>query len=228
MSREVRRVPLGWKHPVEYNEHWAFQSMMREQRGGPASRLVGRQERFVPLLADYPGAVETWEADLANLKQHRGFDWNWGVEYHLTGYKGREDQELAVHPYVIEGPDGDVEITVRDEGHLYELLLAEHAMQKPDPAKYMPVWDVPSDELGWCLYQTVSEGSPVTPVFATADELIDHLSTVGQDWDQVPMRCEAAGQVVRTGFTMGSFVSVGGAVLKSDMDADVIAQRVKP
>jgi hypothetical protein len=29
---------------------------------------------------------------------------------------------------------------------------------------------------GWQLWETVSEGSPVSPVFATADELIDHMS----------------------------------------------------
>jgi len=32
---------------------------------------------------------------------------------------------------------------------------------------------------GWQVWETVSEGSPITPVFATAAELIDHLVYVG-------------------------------------------------
>lgn len=31
---------------------------------------------------------------------------------------------------------------------------------------------------GWQMWETVSEGSPVTPVFATAEELVNHLVTV--------------------------------------------------
>lgn len=34
------------------------------------------------------------------------------------------------------------------------------------------------------VYQTVSEGSPVTPAFATKEELIDYLATHGDFWDQ--------------------------------------------
>jgi len=37
---------------------------------------------------------------------------------------------------------------------------------------------------GWQVWETVSEGSPVTPVFATADELIEHLCTVGDTGNQ--------------------------------------------
>jgi len=37
---------------------------------------------------------------------------------------------------------------------------------------------------GWQVWETVSEGSPVTPVFATAEALIDHLAQYGIDWDQ--------------------------------------------
>lgn len=41
----------------------------------------------------------------------------------------------------------------------------------PDLARYRPVWgeDV---KLGFCLYETVSEGKPVSPIFATKDEVI--------------------------------------------------------
>ncbi len=86
----------------------------------------------------------------------------------------------------------------------------------------MPDFDTPESELGWALYETVSEGTPCTPVFATADELIEHLSIIGQDWDQVPMRRTAAEALVRGGGSVGSMLVAGGTLYKSDMDADLI------
>lgn len=37
---------------------------------------------------------------------------------------------------------------------------------------------------GWQVWETVSEGSPVTPVFATREALIDYLVEGGDAWDQ--------------------------------------------
>ena len=147
MSREVRRVPLDWRHPVEPNPHWRLQQAGRWRRGDLEPTLHGPEEMFTPLLG---GA--------------------------------------------------------RDEDE--------------DEADYMP--DFGDADLGWCLYETVSEGTPVTPVFATAEALIEHLCTVGQDWDQVPMRRASAEAVVRAGHTLGSMAVVDRRVLRSDMDADVL------
>lgn len=36
----------------------------------------------------------------------------------------------------------------------------------------------------WQIWETVTEGSPVTPAFATREELIDHLVQHGDAWDQ--------------------------------------------
>ena len=41
--------------------------------------------------------------------------------------------------------------------------------------------DPPAGE-GWQLWETVSEGSPITPVFATPEELATHLSAPGYQW----------------------------------------------
>jgi len=53
----------------------------------------------------------------------------------------------------------------------------------------------PPDGPGWQVWETVSEGSAVSPVFASAEELARHLSTVGDDW-AVKSR-EAGGPNVR-------------------------------
>lgn len=58
----------------------------------------------------------------------------------------------------------------------YEEALDEHSASgdadawKPTPEYYRPKWD-DNALLGWCMYEDVSEGTPVSPVFATSDEL---------------------------------------------------------
>ena len=53
----------------------------------------------------------------------------------------------------------------------------------PNRAYYRPAWK--PEEMTWFqVYETVSEGTPVTPAFATTDELIDYLVANGDFWDQ--------------------------------------------
>lgn len=53
----------------------------------------------------------------------------------------------------------------------------------PKPDYYRPDWK--EGEATWIqVYETVSEGTPVTPPFATEDELIDYLVAHGDFWDQ--------------------------------------------
>lgn len=227
MGREVRRVPLDYKHPTEPNPYWYEQQLRRRGRGAPEPRLHAPDERFVGLCDDYLGAVKDWEDDIRkraeSLATRSGPHWEFNVEYHLTGYSNGRD-ELTVRPLYVNDEDS---VTVRDEDHLHELLSAEKPDEKPDPADYTPVWDVPEEELGWCLYETVSEGTPVTPVFATAEELIEHLATVGQDWDQIPLRRESAEAIVGRGGTMGSAVAINGKVYDATKDADILARGVE-
>jgi hypothetical protein len=53
----------------------------------------------------------------------------------------------------------------------------------PDPEYYRPAWDE-STAAWYQVYETVSEGTPVTPPFATKEELIDYLVNHGDFWDQ--------------------------------------------
>lgn len=55
--------------------------------------------------------------------------------------------------------------------------------QPPDPEYYRPDW--PEESMTWFqVYETVSEGTPVTPPFATKEELIEYLVAHGDFWDQ--------------------------------------------
>lgn len=53
----------------------------------------------------------------------------------------------------------------------------------PDPEYYRPEWN--EEEATWYqVYETVSEGTPVTPPFENQSELIDYLVENGDYWDQ--------------------------------------------
>lgn len=52
----------------------------------------------------------------------------------------------------------------------------------PDPSYYRPWRD---EEATWVqVWETVSEGTPVSPPFATKEELINYLVAYGDFWDQ--------------------------------------------
>lgn len=54
---------------------------------------------------------------------------------------------------------------------------------EPPDRTYYRTWR--DEEATWFqVWETVSEGTPVTPPFATKDELIDYLATNGDFWDQ--------------------------------------------
>lgn len=225
MSREVRRVPIDWKHPVEPNPYWRDQNAHALASGRPLSQLHMPQVRFVGLMDGYTEAVERWEQEGRDLAERTGFDWTFSVKWHLTGYDEcscHPGETNVRHPGYRWSADGQEEtpFVLENEDQLHAWLTAKHATERPESDDYMPVF---TGNLGWCLYETVSEGCPVTPVFASAKELIDHLSTVGQDWDQVPMRRAAAEALVSRGGSFGSFLAVGGQLFKSDVDADLIA-----
>lgn len=78
-----------------------------------------------------------------------------------------------------------------------------------DDERYEP----PTGE-GWQLWETVTEGSPISPVFATSDELIEHLVKSGYSR-------EAATQFVRSDKWTPSMVVVNGRVY-NDIEATAI------
>jgi len=52
----------------------------------------------------------------------------------------------------------------------------------PDPKYYRPKWE--TEPTHYQVYETVSEGTPVTPAFATKEELVEHLVQHGTEWDE--------------------------------------------
>ena len=64
-----------------------------------------------------------------------------------------------------------------------ELPFWEWDGKPPDPEYYRPAWK--DGEATWFqVYETVSEGTPVSPPFATQQEIVDYLVANGDFWDQ--------------------------------------------
>lgn len=220
MSREIRRVPVDWKHPVVYNEHWRVQELGRMWRGEPRrpSRIHGPTERFVGLRSPSIGVAQReWDEQFEQWKAgtHEGLDFF--RRYHSRDGFVDRDGERSFNPITLYtwSDDGSEvvdteEFWVEDVDVSEERFFADHHWSRPDdPDERMPDFDVPEDELGWCLYETVSEGTPCTPVFATAEELVEHLCTIGEDYYQEPWDRRRAEAMVRSGWAP-SGVSIGG------------------
>jgi hypothetical protein len=79
-----------------------------------------------------------------------------------------------------EWDEGERQRVLKEYNEDYEYW--EWAGDPPDRDYYMPEWD---EEPTWFqVYETVSEGTPVTPPFATKEELIDYLVEHGDFWYQ--------------------------------------------
>ena len=75
------------------------------------------------------------------------------------------------HPNQLDGSAFDYEFFDQWEG------------SPPDSMYYRPKWK--DDEMTWYqVYETVSEGTPVSPPFETEQELVDYLVLNGDFWDQ--------------------------------------------
>jgi hypothetical protein len=107
-----------------------------------------------------------------------------------------------------------------------------------DHDECLPDWEdaIPKGE-GWQLWQTVSDG-PITPVFATAEELIDfmcepsrHSDDRGNPYPDMPggqgWRREIAEPFVRRQGSAPSFVGIPGRGLISGAEAVVMAEAKK-
>ena len=117
MSREVRRVPMGWQHPMEWKEAWNFRQGRMKMQLLPKPLLDG---------SDYKRHLSSWNEEAEELACRQGTHWEFRKEYHLTGYRREKSEPLSVRPFEVAG----VAVEVRDEDHLYSLLTADHIENK--------------------------------------------------------------------------------------------------
>ena len=152
---------------------------------------MGREIRMVPPNWDHPKQEGRYDDRLQPMFnktfEEAAADWKAGYAAWERGerpdYCGEESKALEFWEY--------------DDG-------------PPDREYYRPWKD---EEATWVqIWETVSEGTPVTPPFATKAELVDYLATNGDFWDQKrghgPWKRKAAEEFVEAGWAP-SMVMVG-------------------
>ncbi len=122
---------------------------------------MGREIRKVPPNWDHPKSMRSWgREDFTPMYNQTYAD---AVREWKNGYAKWEAGE---RPSYMQATDE----------------YWDYAGSPPDAEYYRPWSD---DEATWFqVWETVSEGTPVTPPFATREELIDYLATNGDFWDQ--------------------------------------------
>lgn len=101
---------------------------------------------------------------------------------------------------------------------------AEWSGGPPDHEYYRPEWK--ADEMTWWqVYETVSEGTPVTPPFETREKLVEYLVENGDFWDQhrrangdTIMSCDPWSREAAQRFVFGSgwapsMIAIGGELM---------------
>jgi hypothetical protein len=80
---------------------------------------------------------------------------------------------------------------------------------EPQPGWYRPNWSA-TEMTHYQFYETVSEGTPLSPVFELLAELEDWLVEVGDSWG--PLSREAARAFCRSG-SAPSFIGIGNRLI---------------
>lgn len=163
MGREVRMVPADWVHP-KYT--WGHPDVAEKGY----TYLVGR---YIPMHnSSFDYAYETWKnEDLPEWEETRRH-WEDGYVYNAYS-KTRTPIEEYIKKWDAEKNDWQQ----RPDPPTF----AWWAGDKPTPPKpewYMPDWP-DSERTHYMMYESTSEGTPISPAFATPEELAHWLADTG-------------------------------------------------
>jgi hypothetical protein len=146
-------------------------------------------------------------------------------------YRARRYFWISKHLPTIIGPIYRALLSVKRKGFAGKVrdffVFKFHDLRDTDPDMTFADWHGPfparsyhrphwkKGEATWYqMYETVSEGTPVTPPFPTKNDLINHLVYHGTFWDDKPWSLEAARRFVKNEWAP-SMVITGGKTLDS-------------
>lgn len=193
MGREIRRTPVGWVPPrIMVQRLVGEPDMSRGLVAAFFDRPLAMVEEFQPQQdRTLAQAHEAAKAERADWLARRA---------EIIDEYGQEFYDDGVREFDEEGPE------VASDGTSYA-------------AYYRPDWSEAEMD-GYQLYEVVTEGTPVTPSFATKEELIDYLVEHGQEWmgngyGGSMNRADAEG-LVNAGFAMSLMVLGDGTMVDSE------------
>ncbi len=170
---------------------------------------MGREIRKVPANWQHPKKDNDYAPMHDETFEHAAQEWknafmDWEVGEKFKHPKGYRDNPL----FNPNDPDNCSPI-----GEPVFMEYWEWDGNPPDPEYYRPYKD--EEGVWFQVYETVSEGTPVTPPFATLEELSRYLYTHGCKWDDKPWTRENAEAFCHEGASVPSMVTCGGKILMS-------------
>jgi len=151
---------------------------------------MGREVRIVPPNWDHPKMEIEWPQTKAQLQPMFDRDYD---EAKAEWIAEMNQWEAGTHENLV----GETPMTTKKENPDYW----EWAGPPPERAYYR-TWKM--EDASWVqVWETVSEGTPVSPPFETEDELIEYLVANGDFWDQ-KRGDKAWGRESATDFVKGS------------------------
>jgi hypothetical protein len=160
---------------------------------------MGREIRRVPAHWEHPEREErNWQTGQLEKFFMPLYDESYSVA--ITEWiKGHESWLKGEHPDQAKYPD---------ETAKYE-FYAQWSGNPPAVNYYRPDWK--PEEMTWYqVYETVSEGTPVTPPFETKEELIAYLVENGDSFSEgVPWTREGAEKFLQTEWAPSGIIKDG-------------------
>jgi hypothetical protein len=254
MGREIKRVPLDFDQPL--NETWpGYLSPHWRDCPSPdcfnGSTTAGEwvhkmlypvlmldeaylrgNNKLHPYLREHPLSPTRLRegGDYRSLHDYEPLPISADIVEFCTALAGREGSGGFGHD-AIDHWQMDKAV-LRGAGlpeDFFTCKVCKGAAIHPDDVEASEAWertDPPEGE-GWQMWETVSEGSPITPVFATAEGLVDHLVEHGDRPGRGGWRREAAESFVAAGWAP-SFIGIEGVGLfRGAEDADRITEATK-
>jgi hypothetical protein len=220
MSRELRRVPVDFQHPIVWRER-----LKREVFGGTVRRWT---YEFVQMdgaklseeQAEWDEGKRAWEAGDTPERWLR-----WGAD----DLRRAEERHARAATDPLIGATTDPAWYRERLGQLVWDSYEDHSGERPpfyrddetgELVRSSAIWQPedwpPPEDRGYVVYQTISEGSPITPCFETAEELVDWLVEKGTAYDD-PMSREGAERFVHGSGWVPSAVGFGDGTFASGM-----------
>jgi hypothetical protein len=173
---------------------------------------MGREVRMVPADWQHPKAWNAIRSEEHHIPLYEG-GFGGGYEAQAAEWDEgwRKWQRGLCRQYDDGEPWGPIDLEYRS------MRYTDYAGQRPSPDDFMPDW--PADQrTHFMMYEDTSEGTPISPAFATAEELAQWLADNNASaFGGQTASYEAWLRVAKGGFACSAVIE--GGVLKSGVEA---------